>query len=146
MDFLPEQATSPNLSSLEKEYELVHEFLRYLLDYRAKIFNFSMVFNAALLTLILVHVPKSEVFARCILSILGFAASSIMLLAERRTIYVFYQYLTHAKDLEVKLGIGVLNYVRSGVESGRISLRRCFLALYVLLIAVWPFVVIWNFV
>ena len=127
-------------SSLEVEYSEIHNFLRYLLDYRAKIFNFAMVFNAALLTLVFAHIKDDHTFGRLLLTILGLGASSVFLLAEKRTIFVFYQYLTYAKNVEIKLGIGVLSSVRTKVENDKISLRRCFQSLYILMIVIWIFV------
>jgi hypothetical protein len=50
---------------------------------------------------------------------------------------VFYQYLTYAKQLEAKLGIGVLSSVRTTVEHSKITLRRIFFLMYLLVVSLW---------
>jgi hypothetical protein len=133
----PQNLHTDNISSLEVEYSEIHNFLRYLLGYRAKIFNFSIVFNAAMLALVLAHIPKDDMTSRIILSVLGIGTTLIFLLAENRTISVFYQYIEYAKAVEQKLGIGVLSAVRDKLEHSKLSLRECFKAVYLLQIGLW---------
>ena len=102
-----------------------------------------MVFTAALLALVLAHIKDDHTFGRFLLTILGLGASSVFLLAEKRTIFVFNQYLTYAKNVETKLGIGVLSSVRTEVEYSKVSLRKCFQSLYILMIVIWVFVFIY---
>ena len=63
----------------EVEYEQIHNFLRYLLDYRAKIFNFVVAFNGILLTIVIVHVNSDNYFGRLLLSLLGVGTSIIFM-------------------------------------------------------------------
>ena len=91
------------IKSKQVEYSEIHNFLRYLLDYRTKIFNFAVALNGALLTLVLVHIQTNNFFAKIILSILGLAISIIFFFAERRTIFVFYEYLIDSSDLFIRV-------------------------------------------
>ena len=134
-----------NRTSIEIEYSEIHGFLKHLLDYRATIFNFAVISNSALLTVVLTYSLSFEKIGRILLSIFGLGISIIFLMAEKRTMQTFGQYLTYAKTVENKLGIGVLSFVQSEIEGNKFSLRRCFKALYILMMLIWFVVLIQLF-
>ena len=82
------------------EYTELHNWMRYLLEYRSKVFNFCVVFNTALITLTLEQISTRS--GKVILGIIAAIVTSLFFLAELRLTSTFSIYRDQLLYLEEK--------------------------------------------
>ena len=132
-------------SNREIEYTLAHNRIEHLYDTRLKVFNFSLILNAALLAS--VQQLASDPIQKCIISFFGILATSFMLLVERRTIFVVDQYLDYLKELEIELSFDLETTIGRKLGKSKFRTRNYFSALYFTLSLMWLFQIsyfIWS--
>lgn len=108
------------MGNREVEYSELRTFLRYLLEYRLKIFNFSVAFNGALMTLAHVYVETGDYFALILLCVLGLITSAVFLLVERRIVFVYEQHIGYTIQVERLLGFGVVSKNVPKIKQGEL--------------------------
>jgi hypothetical protein len=139
-DEIPDTPARPParpLGNKEVEYSELGTFLRYLLDYRLKIFSFAVVFNGALMTLIHTYVKTTDFVGEMCLSALGLVTSVVFLMVERRIVFVYGQHIGYIQELEVDLGFGAVSKVLPKLKKGAVTIRACFVFLHVSLFIFW---------
>lgn len=120
----------------ETEYKELGTFLRYLLDYRLKIFNFAVAFNGALLALIYTYI-KTAIIGQILLCFLGLISSMVFLFLEKRIVFIYSQHLRYIMEVERFLDFGAVSKVAPRLKKGVITIRRCFLFLHACLLLIW---------
>lgn len=117
----------------ETEYEQTLQHIRFFLDYRTKVFGFSVTINGAVLAVTLGSKEHGEIW------LWGFALAVTMvcLMAEWRSVNIADVHRATARRIEADLGFRMVTDAYAYAKTHAISLRFAFRMLYFLFILIW---------
>lgn len=125
------------------EYTELHNWMRYLLEYRSKVFNFCVVFNTALITLTLEQISTRS--GKVILGIIAAIVTSLFFLAELRLTSTFSIYRDQLLEVEKHFCYSSLTQMNAKIKRAKIKLRMIFPLIYVFFILLWIVLLIFGF-
>jgi len=131
-----------NVSQKEKvpymkqmEYEQSLQFYRFFHDYRMKILNYTIAFNAAMLVIVVQHIDKLN--GQIALSLFSILVTSVLLGFEIRTINFANKIWDIAKNKEEKLELTLMSEFSEYADNNGIPQRYFVWAIYLIIGVVW---------
>ncbi|MEM9273945.1 MAG: hypothetical protein AAGA80_13400 [Cyanobacteria bacterium P01_F01_bin.143] len=126
------------------EYQEVNNMIREYTRIRLQAFNFTLIFNGALLASFvkLTDTSRQQLF----ISLLATLTTFILLLIEIRTISIADEYVKYARTLEDHLRFSMHNTVEEKLKSNGIRTRIYFIIIYSIFIIMWTFISLSFFV
>ena len=127
------------------EYEQVQLWLRYFMEYRAKIFGFSVILTGSLITVVSSSTIGLDLFLKCLLSLFGFFITLLFFLAELRVMQFFFCAYDRGMEIERQSSARFLLDLRENTTKTKWQkrqLHRIFSALYIGILILWVLVFI----
>ena len=131
-----------NKDNREIEYTQSYKMIEHHYRTRLQVFNFAVIFNAALLTA--VQRLTNNPFQKCNLSLFGIVVTGVMLAIEKRTIFIVDQYISYIKRLELELSISLMITIDNSLKKSKLRTRNYFSSLYFVLIIMWLIQIIYS--
>lgn len=121
----------------KNEYEQAVTMYRFYHDYRMKILNYTLAFNAALLVVAIQHINSTP--GKVLISVVAILATLMMLGFEMRTIRFANLIWERIAAIEKELGFATMSMLK---ESKGTPQRVYVRLLYLLLLLIWILVVV----
>ena len=122
------------MSSKDAEYKQTVDYIMHMYETRHKIFHFSIIFSAALLTVVFKLLQNNE--EKLAASIFSLLVSIIFAFLAKRSFKALRYFEEYAEKLEKEIGYNLITYTRNKLKGGIYS-TYYFVFLYWWLVAMW---------